>query len=85
LNQGAEPVRAFTNGKSRFTFTGSLDLRLQKGFVIGAGRVDAILDVYNLLTRDNEVEENVATGPNYRVSTALQPPRSVHVGLRLAF
>jgi hypothetical protein len=85
LNQGAEPVRAFTNGKSRFTFTGSLDLRLQKGFVIGAGRVDAILDVYNLLTRDNEVEENVATGPNYRVSTALQPSRSVHVGLRLAF
>ena len=79
------PVRAFTNGKSRFTFTGSLDLRLQKGFAIGAGRVDAILDVYNLLTRDHPVEEDVATGPNYRVTTAIQPPRSVHVGARLTF
>ena len=35
LNQGAEAVRAFANGDSRFTFVGTLDARFQKGFVFG--------------------------------------------------
>jgi hypothetical protein len=83
LNQGAEAVRAFTNGQSRFTFTGTLDLRIQKRFAMGTRRADAFVDFYNLLTRGNEVEEDVVTGPEFRTSTAIQPPRSVHVGLRV--
>ena len=36
LNQGTEAVQAYPNGGTRFTFTGTLDLRLQKGFRVGA-------------------------------------------------
>jgi hypothetical protein len=85
LNQGHEAVQAYPSGGTRFTFTGSLDLRLQKGFMIGSTRVDALFDAYNLLTRSNEVEEYVITSPAFRTPTAIQPPHSVHLGLRLTF
>ena len=85
LNQGAEAVQAYPNGGTRFTFTGTLDLRIQKAFRIGAARLDALFDAYNLLTRSNEVEEYVVTGPAFRTSTAIQPPHSFHLGVRLKF
>lgn len=85
LNQGVEAVRAFPNGRNRFTFTGTLDLRLQKGFTIGKTRMEAILDVYNLATRSNEVDEYVVTGPAFRTPTAIEPQHSIHLGLRLTF
>jgi hypothetical protein len=85
LSQGAEAVRAYPSGGTRFTFTGTLDLRVQKGFRIGTSRLDVIVDAYNLLTRSNEVEEYVVTGPAFRTSTAIQPPHSVHLGARVTF
>ena len=45
----------------------------------------AILDAYNLFTRANEVEEFVFTGPAFRTPTAIQPPHSIHFGLRVSF
>lgn len=83
LNQGAELIRAYPNAGNRFTFTGTLDVRVQKGFTIGKQRIDGIVDFYNLATRSNEVEEYTVTGPNFRTPTAIEPPRSVHVGFRL--
>ncbi len=85
LNQGAEAVRAFPNGASRFTFTETVDVRLQKGFGEGGERLVLVVDVFNVLKGDNEVEERVVTGPDYRDVTAIQPPRTLHVGLRLGF
>jgi hypothetical protein len=85
LNQGTEGVQGYPNGGTRFTFTGTLDLRVQKRFTIGVARLDAILDAYNLLTRSNEVEEYVVTGPAFRTPTYIEPPASVHVGVRLTF
>jgi hypothetical protein len=85
LNQGPEAVRAYPNGGNRFTFTGTLDIRVQKGFTVGKARVDGIVDFYNLATRSNEVEEYVVTGPDFRTPTFIEPPHSVHVGVRLMF
>jgi hypothetical protein len=85
LNQGAEAIRAYPNGLNRFTYTGTLDLRVQKGFTVGKTRMDAIVDFYNLATRSNEVEEYVVTGPAFRTPTAIEPPHSVHLGLRVTF
>lgn len=85
LNQGDEVVQAYPNGGSRFTFTGTFDLRVQKAFTVGARRFEAILDAYNLFTRANEVEEFVFSGPAFRTPTAIQPPHSVHLGLRVTF
>ena len=85
LNQGAEGVQAYPNAGSRYTFTGTFDLRAQKGFRFERTRVDIFLDAYNLFTRNNEVEEYVVSGPDFRTSTAIQPPQSVHLGLRITF
>ena len=44
-----------------------------------------ILDVFNLLNTNNEIEEDEVTGPNFRQPTAVQPPRTVRLGLRVTF
>lgn len=85
LNQGTEAVRAFANGDSRFMFVGTLDARLQKRFALGPRRIDAIIDVYNLLNLKYSVEEDVAAPPDVRIPTAVQPPLSIAVGLRVTF
>ena len=85
LNQGAEPVRAFINGGSRFTYTGTLDVRLQKEFPAGSGRMAIVLDGYNIVNLGNEVEERVVTGTGFRTPTAIQPPLTIHVGAHITF
>jgi hypothetical protein len=86
LNQGTEFVRAYPAGDARFMFTGTLDLRLQKRVKFGPTGVDLFVDAYNVLNMGNEVEEHVVTGfPAFRDITAIQPPLSVHIGLRLGF
>jgi TonB dependent receptor len=85
LNQGPEIVRAFRNGRTRFTFTATLDARLQKGFAVGSNRLALLLDGYNLLNTQIEIEEFQVGGPLSRTTTAVQPPRALHAGLRLSF
>jgi hypothetical protein len=85
LNQGPEAVRAFRNGRTRFTFEMTVDARLQKGFTIGGRRVDAIVDAYNLFGEYLEVEEITVSGPTSRQKSASQPPRAIHVGIRIPF
>jgi len=82
LNQGPDVVRAFPNGASRFTFTGTLDLRVQKTL---HARAAVFLDAYNVLNLSEEVEERVVSGAVYRTPTAAQPPRTVHVGASVSF
>ncbi len=85
LNQGAEAIRAFRSGKSRFTYTGTLDVRVQKGVALpGNRRVILFIDAYNVVNMAKEVEEWVVTGPAFRTPTAVQPPRAVHLGLRFS-
>jgi hypothetical protein len=85
LSQGPELVRAFPNGESRFTFTGTLDVRAQKEFAVGGHRLAVVVDAYNLVNLAEEVEERVVKGPAYRTPTAIQPPRTVRVGARVTF
>jgi hypothetical protein len=85
LSQGVEAVQAFPRGRSRFAFTGTLDLRLQKRIRLGGNRLDVIVDVYNLPNMRKETEEYVVTGPRFRESIAVQPPRSIHFGMRASF
>jgi hypothetical protein len=85
LNQGAELVRAFGNGETRFTFTGTLDTRLQKGFERPGYRIDVLFDVFNVFNMVYEVEEVTVSGPTSRDTSAIQPPRSLHLGVRFSF
>jgi hypothetical protein len=85
LNQGAEMIQAFGRGRSRFTYRSTLDVRVSKQLLVRARKLDLVAEVYNLLKDANEVEEYVVTGPRFRETTAVQPPRSFHLGLRVSF
>ena len=85
LNQGAEAVRAFRNGRTRFTFTMTVDARLQKGFSIGGHRMTAIVDAYNVFNQFLQIEEVAVSGTTSRQTSAIQPPIAVHVGIRIPF
>ena len=85
LNQGVEAIRAFVNGKTRFTYTMTFDARLQKEFTVRGYRLTGVLDLYSLFSRRREIEEFVVTGPLSRTVSAVQPPRSIRLGIKLAF
>jgi hypothetical protein len=85
LSQGPDPVQAIPNGRSRFTYTLTVDGRLEKGFGIGRARLAAALEVFNLLDMASEVEEDVTWGPSFRATTLVQPPRAFLLELRLDF
>jgi hypothetical protein len=54
-------------------------------FTIGPRRVTAILDAYNLFNQGLEVEEFPVTGATSRLTTAVQPPRVIQIGIRVPF
>jgi len=83
LNQGAEAARAFRNGRTRFTFTMTVDARLQKSFAVGKRRLTAMLDAYNVFNQFLQIEEVAVSGPLSRTTSAIQPPIAVHIGLRI--
>ncbi len=85
LSQGAEAIRAIANGYSRFTYTLTVDARVEKGFAAGRTRVAAVLEVFNALGDAREVEEDVVTGASFRAVSAVQPPRAFRLGARLEF
>jgi len=85
LNQGPEAVRAFRNGRTRFTFSMTMDARLQKRFKVGRHTITAVLDGYNFLNQALEVEEFSVSGATSRLKAAVQPPRVFQVGLRIPF
>ncbi|MEO8256453.1 MAG: TonB-dependent receptor [Acidobacteriota bacterium] len=85
LTQGPTAVRAYANGGAAFTYTGTLDVRLQKVFAAGRSEVAAVVDVYNLPNLGKEVAEYVVSGPLFRTPTMRQPPRTALVGVRVGF
>lgn len=85
LAGGPEIVHAYAMGRTRFTYTGTIDARIEKGFAFGASRVSVRLDAFNITNHANEVEEDVMTGPSFRVPTAVQPPRTLRIGVRFEF
>jgi len=85
LNQGVEAIRAFVNGKTRFTYTLTVDARLQKAFDVRGHHLTGVFDVFNLLNTGTEIEEVAVTGPLSRSTSAVQPPRSIHIGVKMTF
>ena len=85
LNQGVEAVRAFRNGRTRFTFSMTVDGRMQKRFSLGGRQMTAVIDAYNMFNQALEVEEFSVSGDMSRLKTAVQPPRVVQLGVRIPF
>jgi hypothetical protein len=85
LAGGPEIVHAYRLGRTRFTYTATVDARVEKGIAIGGRRAAIRLDVFNLTNHANEVEEDVQSGPSFRRSTAVQPPITMRLGFTLRF
>jgi hypothetical protein len=85
LPQGRDLVRAFANGKTKFTYTMTLDLRAQKVITWRARDVTLALETYNAINLHNEVEEIVITGPDWRTPTFAQPPRVIRLTASVGF
>ncbi len=85
LPQGADIVRAYANGKSKFTFTATLDLRVQKMVTWGGRDIALGVESYNVTNLRNEVEEIVVTGPLWRMPSVTQPPRVIRLTASMTF
>jgi hypothetical protein len=85
LAGGPEMVHAYRTGRTRYTYTLTLDARVAKGFSIGRARAMVHVDVFNATRHLNEVEEDVLTTPSFRQSTAMQPPLAARIGFRFSF
>ncbi len=77
--------RPLTADGHRFTYTLTVDARVEKGFRIGPRRLALVAEVFNLPGLRNEVEENPVWGAGFRDPTAVQPPRVVRLGARFDF
>ena len=85
LPQGPDAIRAFANGKTKFTYTATLDLRVQKVLTWSGRDVTLGIESYNTTNLRNEVEENMVTGPLWRQPTFTQPPRVIRITAGIAF
>jgi hypothetical protein len=85
LDQGPEPVSAYARGRTRFTFVSTVDVRLQKR--LGGDRRGVVLfiDAFDLFNARREVEELVATTGAFRDVSAVEPPRTLRLGMRVDF
>ena len=85
LPQGTDLVRAYANGKSKFTFTATLDVRAQKIVTLSGHDVSFAIEGYNLTNLHNEVEEVTISGADWRKPTFAQPPRVIRLSAGLSF
>jgi hypothetical protein len=86
LAGGPEITHAYSVGRTRFTYTATIDVRIEKGIGLGGQRRASVrLDVFNLTNHANELEEDVLSGPTFRLSSIVQPPRTMRLGVRVDF
>jgi hypothetical protein len=83
--QGPEAIQAIPRGRSRFSYTMTVDARIEKTLALPPRRLGFFLEAFNLLNDSREVEEDVVTTPTFRKTTAVQPPRVFRFGLRFDF
>ena len=61
-----------------------VDLRVEKGIPIGAGRrVSVFVDIYNVFNANPEPNINWSSGPNFLQPLAIVPPRIARLGAKI--
>jgi hypothetical protein len=69
----------------RFSFSLTVDARIEKGLRWGRRRLALIAEAFNLPGMRREVEERDVWGSRFREPTAFQSPRVIRLGARLDF
>jgi hypothetical protein len=80
LGQGFTVVQAFYRGRLRYAFNMTVDVRLEREFDLGAGRLALTLDAFNLANQTLQTGENVRSGETFRQPTFVQPARTLVLG-----
>jgi hypothetical protein len=86
LNQGPEAVAAYQNGRpTRFTYISTTDVRIEKASAFGSRQLTLVVDGFNVFNIGREVAEYVIGDANFRRTSLVEPPRTIRVGVRVAF
>ncbi len=87
MNQGPFFIQAHPRGVSRYEYSLTVDVRIEKTLNWGKGKFRIILDGFNILNASQATEENEWTGPEYplRWATEIQSPRVFRLGLVYEF
>jgi hypothetical protein len=73
----AEPLNA-----QRMRAFNLIDVRLDKSFTLGPGRLSPFLDLYNITNANAEQNITVTSGSNYLRPINIIPPRVMRVGVK---
>lgn len=84
--RGNDPQPTGTQGH-RVEYNLTVDLGIEKTFLVAGRRLMARIDVFNLLNQDKNTRENDLSGDNFqaRVPLEIQAPRVFRAGLRYEF
>ena len=87
FNQGPFFIQAAYRAEARYEFNMTVDLRLEKSIVLGAGLARMFIEGYNIFDWANATEESEWTGPEFvlRFATEVQSPRVFRIGLAYEF
>jgi len=85
LSTGPEMVQAYRVGATRFTYTATLDVRVEQRVRLGGREIGVRLDVFNLTNHRNEMDEHVLTDATFRRPLSVQPPLTMRLGVRIDF
>ena len=87
LNQGVLTLRIEPNGAYFYPAVKLLDLRASKSFVLGEswGKVEGILDVFNVTNSSTVLSVNNLTGANFGKVLQTVNPRIARLGVRWTF
>jgi hypothetical protein len=85
LNQGTVSVLAQPVGTVRLDNVTLWDLRGSKIFTVGRYRMEATIDLFNLLNQSSRTVINANVGPLFGQPIAILPPRIARLGLKFTF
>jgi hypothetical protein len=85
LGQGFVIVQALPRGRARLAFNMTVDVRIEREFQVGRGRLGLAVDAFNLFNQTRETGEVVRTGETYRDPTFVQPARTLALQARIRF
>ena len=85
LGQGFTVLQATPRGETRLTYNMTVDVRAERAIALGRRSLVLAVDVFNLLNQALETAEDVRSGPTFRVTTGIQPARTVRLEGRLRF
>jgi hypothetical protein len=80
-------LRGSPEGGNRSEYMVNVDVRVSRAFPVRRAKVLLSVDVFNLVDGVNKIKESDATSPlfNSRPPLALQPPRSIRLGVTCSF